>query len=334
MSHGFMREIYPRIKEMVGGLTLEQFLELNSPDLSKAVELPKKYNFPLLVSSFFGREDNYTSAYRDNEVPVFDAPEKAARAMATLLKYKKIRERKASTVAELPARQQQAAAILDNAVRKGWRSLDEYESKQVLAAYGIPVTREKLALSEDDAVSAALSLGYPVVLKGCSPEIAHKTEKRLVHLSLKNESEVREAYRAVTAVARQIPVLVSEMVHGNREMLAGMTRFPGFGPCLMFGIGGIFAEAVRDFALRAAPLSKTEAEEMIGDLLSGKILGEYRGLPAANVAALSSIICALASISLIHSEIIEMDINPLIISGSQPVAVDALIVLSAEHNQY
>jgi acetyltransferase len=334
MSHGFMREIYPRIKEMVGGLTLEQFLEMNSPDMSKAVELPKKYNFPLLVSSFFGREDNYTSAYRDNEVPVFDAPEKAARAMATLLQYKKIRERKVSTVAELPARQPQAAAILDNAVLKGWRALDEYESKQVLAAYGIPVTREKLALSEDDAVSAALSLGYPVALKGCSPEIAHKTEKRLVHLSLKNESEVREAYRAVTAVAQQIPVLVSEMVHGNREMLAGMTRFPGFGPCLMFGIGGIFAEAVRDFALRAAPLSKTEAEEMIVDLSSSKILGEYRGLPAANVTALTSIICTLASISLIHPEITEIDINPLIISGSQPVAVDALIILSAEHNQH
>ncbi|MBT9173181.1 MAG: Succinate--CoA ligase (ADP-forming) subunit alpha [Syntrophomonadaceae bacterium] len=333
MSHGFMREIYPRIKEMVGGLTLEQFLEMNAPDMSKAVELPKKYNFPLLVSSFFGREDNYTSAYRDNEIPVFDSPEKAAKAMATLFQYKKIRERKALfPAAELPARQLQVAAILDNAVRNGRRSLDEYESKQVLAAYGIPVTKEKLVLSEDEAVSAALSLGYPVVLKGCSPEIAHKTEKGLVHLSLKNESEVRQAYRAVTAVAQQIPVLVSEMVQGNRELLAGMTRFPGFGPCLMFGLGGIFAEAIRDFAFRAAPLSDTEAEEMTGDLLSARILGEYRGLPAANVAALSSIIRTLGSISLIHPEITELDINPLIISGSQPVAVDALVILSAEHD--
>lgn len=330
MSHGFLREIYPRISDMMGGLPLEQFLQMYTMDTGKTVGLPEKYALPMLVSSFFGREDNYTALYRDNGIPVFDAPEKAARAMATLFQYKIISEREAPAAAvRLPARQQQAVGIIDRALRTGRRTLDEYESKQVLAAYGIPVSREKLALNEEEAVLAAHSLGYPVVLKGCSPEIAHKTEKGLVHLSLKDEGNVRQAYRAVAATAGQLtPVLVSEMVNGNRELLAGMARFPGFGPCLMFGLGGVFTEALRDFTFRAAPLCGAEAEEMMGDLSSAKLLGEFRGLPAANTAALSTILCSLGSVSLLHPEIAEIDINPLLLRGSEPVAVDALIVLS------
>lgn len=329
MSHGFMREIYPRISDMMGGLPLEQFLAMYAADMGKTVGLPEKYGLPMLVSSFFGREDNYTAAYRDHGIPVFDAPEKAARAMSALLQYKKIRERRAAVPADNPpARNGQASAIIEKAVHSGRQILDEYESKQVLAAYGIPISREKPALNEDEAVSAALSLGYPVVLKGCSPEIAHKTEKGLVHLSLKHENEVRQAYRAVIAAAGQVPVLVSEMVRGSRELLAGMTRFPGFGPCVMFGLGGIFAEAVRDFTFRAAPLSEAEAEEMIGDLRSAKLLGQFRGLPAANVAALSAVMRALGFLSLLHPEIAEIDINPLVLRGREPVAVDALVVLS------
>ncbi|MBS3948284.1 MAG: acetate--CoA ligase family protein [Dethiobacter sp.] len=328
MSHGFMREMYPRLSEMLGGISLEQFLALRKPDLTGTLSLSQRYGLPSLISSFFGREDNYTSAYRDHDIPVFDAPEKAARAMAALLRYKKIQERKSFVSPELPARVPLAVEILERAAGEGRQTLNEYESKQVLAAYGIAVTREKLAFSEDEAVAAAFSLGFPVVLKGCSAAIAHKTEKGLVHLRLVDEKEVRHAFQAISkAVGHSLPALVSEMVSSGRELLAGMARFPGFGPCIVFGLGGIFTEAIRDVTFRSAPLSEAEGEEMLSDILSAKILGEFRGMPPADTVALSAILTTLGFISLLHPEIAEIDINPLVISGSRPVAVDALIVL-------
>ncbi|MDW7652121.1 MAG: acetate--CoA ligase family protein [Bacillota bacterium] len=329
MSHGFMKDIYPHLRELLGGITMEQFLALYQSDLTETVSLPQKYAKPLIASSFFGREDNYTTAYLDNEISVFDAPEKAARAMAALYKYQSLRNRKESVPAVLPAQVEQAADIIRNAITGGQKNLDEHQSKQLLAAYGIPVTKEERASGEDAAVRAAASIGYPVVLKGLSADIAHKTEKGLVHLNLKTEEEVRQAWLAITDTAEGgTDVLVSEMIGGNRELMAGMVRYPGFGPCIMFGLGGIYTEAIRDVTFRAAPLGETEAEEMVADIRGKKILGAFRGMPAVELSALTGLLQKLSFIGVLHPEIAEIDINPLIISGSKPVAVDALVVLS------
>ena len=329
MNHGFIKDLYPLLKELLGGLTLEQFLGLYKPDTSSSVSLHWKYNTPLIISSFFGREDNYTTTYLNHEIPVFEIPEKAARAMASLLKYKKIRERKEIIRPQLPLPSAQVAKIISEAIAKGQKSLDEYQSKQVLAAYGIPISREHLVASEQDAVVAASSLGFPVVLKGCSAEVAHKTEKGLVHLNVKNEEDVLRSYRAIQTVAGEsMPVIVAQMVHGTRELMAGMTRFPGFGPCIMFGLGGVFTEALKDVTFRAAPLSETEAIEMLDDINAAQLLKEMRGMPATDTAVLADILTKLGTVSLLHPEIAEIDINPLLISGNQPIAVDALIILN------
>ncbi|MHB1256123.1 MAG: acetate--CoA ligase family protein [Dethiobacteraceae bacterium] len=329
MSHGFMKELYPHVRELLGNVTLEQFLSNFDADFQKTVSLPWEYEIPLVASSFFGREDDYTANYLDYGIPVFDSPEKAARALATLLRYKEIRERKPLSRSELPAVAPQAQAIIAAAVARQQKTLTEYESKQLLAAYGIPVTGDRLALSEEAAVAAALAVGFPVVLKGSAADVAHKTEKGLVHLGLTSAEEVRLAYRAVCKEAgAEIPVLVAEMLPRGRELLVGMTRFPAFGPCVMLGLGGIFAEALRDITFRAAPLGEAEAEEMLQDLRAKAIFEEFRGMPAVDRAALLKLLVTLGQLALLHPEIAEIDINPVMINGSQPVAVDALVVLA------
>lgn len=330
MSHGFMKALYPYVRELLGDVSLEQFLGNFNTDFQKTVSLPWEYQIPLVASSFFGREDNYTSVFLDHGIPVFDSPEKAARAMAMLLRYKEVRERKPLGDASLlPAVAPQAQEIIAAATAKQQKILTEYESKQFLAAYGIPVTGDRLALSEEAAVVAALAVGFPVVLKGCAPDVAHKTEKGLVHLGLNTAEEVRQAYVAVTLEAGgEIPVLVAEMLPRGRELLVGMTRFPAFGPCIMLGLGGIFAEAWRDITFRSAPLSEAEAEEMLQDIRAKAIFGEFRGMTAVDTAALVKMLVALGQLALLHPEIAEIDINPVIINGSLPVAVDALVVLA------
>ncbi|MFO8192564.1 MAG: acetate--CoA ligase family protein, partial [Bacillota bacterium] len=208
-------------------------------------------------------------------------------------------------------------------------TVDEYSSKQILAAYGVPVSREDPAGSEDEAAAVATKIGYPVVIKGLSPAIAHKTGRGLIKLNLKSEEDVRLACRSIRkAAGEEIDLLVSKMVAGEREVMAGIFREANFGPAVLFGAGGIFAEALADRTFRLAPLSGAEAEAMLDDIRSSAMLGEQRGFPAADRQALSSILQALGNIALLHPEIIEIDLNPIIIAGSKPVVADALVVLN------
>ncbi len=330
MSRGFMKEIYPHLRELLGGVPFEELFERFRQDLSDTVSLPFKYDIPLVVSSFF-EDDNYAEAYRKNNVPVFDVPEKAARALLALYRYKTIREREKTLPPELPVPSSEAERLIEEALARGQCSLDEYDSKRVLAAYGIPLAPERRVQALEEAVEAAEEMGFPVVLKGCSPDIAHKSERGLIKLGLKNRSEVQGAYFEIAeAAGEEIPVLVSEMVRGERELLAGVTRFPGFGPCVLFGLGGVFTEALGDFTIRAAPLSRSEAEEMLADVRGRALLEGFRGLPPADREELARILQNLGALSLLHPRVAEIDLNPIILSGSRPVVVDALVVLERE----
>ena len=330
MSTGFMREVYPHLRELLNNISQEQFIETFRRDLTGAVSLPQKYGLPLLVSSFFGADDAYTQAYQDNDIPVFDSPEKAARAMASFLRHKEIRERKASVPPDLPERSEAADHIISKALENGQQALDEFQAKRILSLYGIRVTRESLAMTADEAVQAARGIGYPVVIKACSWEIMHKTGKGLIALNLQNEEDVRRSLASIrNAAGSDMPVLIQEMVSGAREFVAGMTRFPGFGPCILFGLGGVLTEALKDTTFRSAPLSAAEAQEMLTDIRAGKLVGEFRGMPAVDAAALAGIIQGVGFIALLHPEIAEIDLNPVIIAGSAPIVADALFVLTA-----
>jgi acetyl-CoA synthetase (ADP-forming) len=220
--------------------------------------------------------------------------------------------------------------VMEAALKRGQKTLSEYQSKKLLAGYGIPITRENLVNSEEEAVRTAKDMGFPVVLKGCSPEATHKTELKLIELNLKDENSVSEAYRKIMNNAGGVPldgVLVQEMIKGERELVVGMTRDVQFGPCVMFGLGGIFTEILKDVSFRIAPLEKRDALEMMGEIRGCRILEAIRGMEAADKDIFCEILIKVGQIGLDFEQIKEIDINPVIIAGSRPVAVDALVVL-------
>lgn len=222
-----------------------------------------------------------------------------------------------------------ALQIINAALKHGRNALSEYEAKQVLAIYDIPVTREILVEDRQDLERALNQIGYPLVMKGCSADIAHKTEKNMVHVDIRNSIEAGRAYEEIKAglVGSNCAVLVQEMVVGRRELVLGMTRDPQFGACVMFGLGGIFTEVLQDIVFRKAPLDKNEAYAMMREIKGRRILEAVRGMESADTGLLAHMLIQLGKIALENEAIAEIDINPVILSGSRPVAVDALIVL-------
>jgi acetyl-CoA synthetase (ADP-forming) len=218
---------------------------------------------------------------------------------------------------------------IERALKEGRTTLSEYESKQVLAEYQIPVTKEVLVDDAKALARAVQEIGYPVVLKGCSSDIAHKTEKGLIRVDIRNEEEASSAFEEIMGnmSGPEDAVLVQEMVKGQRELVIGLTRDAQFGPCVMFGLGGIFTEILKDISFRVAPLEKRDALDMMRDIKGHKILDAVRGMEAADLDILADILIKVGQIGLENEKVKEIDINPVIISGSKPVAVDALVVL-------
>jgi len=223
-----------------------------------------------------------------------------------------------------------AGEIIERALGEGRRVLSEYEAKRVLEAYGFPVTREVLAGSEGEALEAASGIGYPVVMKGCSPAIAHKTEKGLIRVDVRTREEAAAAFREISAGmdGHEGGVLVQQMVRGRRELVMGLTRDGQFGACVMFGLGGIFTEILRDTAFRKAPLDREDALAMMDDIRARRILDAVRGMEAADRQRLADMLTALGRIGTDFASVAEIDLNPVILDGKDPVVVDALIVLS------
>ena len=223
-----------------------------------------------------------------------------------------------------------AKRLVARSVKAGRGALSEFDSKRFLSAYGVPITRERLVNSEKDARAAAERLGYPVVLKGCAHDLLHKTEAGLVMVGLGSSKEVANAFRELKARAGSDfggRFLVQEMVKGDRELMIGMTRDEQFGPSVMFGLGGIFTEILEDVVFRLAPLSLSDAREMMSEIRSAKILSSVRGMARVNQPMLARAIVAVGKAAVDNPDIAEIDINPLIVSGSHPVAVDGLVIL-------
>jgi acetyl-CoA synthetase (ADP-forming) len=220
------------------------------------------------------------------------------------------------------------AGVIAAALGRGAPQLSEDEAKEFLRAWGVPTALETLARDVETARRAAAEIGYPVVVKGCGAGIAHKTEHGLVEMDVRDAAGVGAAFERLTA--RMGPggaVLVQEMVRGARELAAGLVRDRQYGPCVMFGLGGVFAEALADVTFRLAPIDRGEARAMLEEIRGACLLGALRGLPAVDRDVLADVLVALGRIGVTYPTIREIDINPLIVRGATPVAVDALIVL-------
>lgn len=212
-------------------------------------------------------------------------------------------------------------------------TLSEAASKALLAPYGVPVPDERVVADAAAAAAAATEIGFPVVAKLCGDRIAHKTERGLVRLALGDAAAVEAAAADLLAAATpddgDVGVLVAPMVSGNRELIAGMSRDPQFGPTVMIGVGGILAEAVADVAIALVPVEAVDAEDLIDSLTTQELLGAFRGEPAVDRAAIVEVVTALSRLAAEHDEVVSVDLNPLIIVDGRPVAVDALVEVAA-----
>ena len=229
--------------------------------------------------------------------------------------------------------QSDVQAYIDRSVASGCCAVTEDDAKAIFRGYGIPVVEERRVADPDAAVRAAAEMEKPLVLKGIGPKLLHKTEAGLVCLGLRTEEEILEAARQMKAQAGdQLEVfLLQPQIRGKREFVAGMFRDPQFGPVIMFGLGGIFTEVLQDIVFKVAPLSEEDMDDMLDQIRSVKLLGEFRGEKAVNIEALKSILRGVSDLVTAQPQIKEIDINPVIIQpDGAPVAVDGLVILDRE----
>jgi acetyltransferase len=274
---------------------------------------------------------------RDARIPVFYTPDKLARGLRSRLAYHTWREgRLADGFASAPGRTAEQDAAITQAVGLGRTVLSESESKRLLAAWDVGSAREFLTASAQEAVEAAEQLGFPVALKVDSPNILHKTEAGVVRLNLGDADQVRTAYaealanaKAYAPQARISGVSVQEMVGEGVEVIVGVSYDPQLGPVLLFGSGGVMVEVYNDVALRRCPITRSEAQAMIGEVKGARLLLGFRGRPAADVEALADTLVRVSWFAMhMEGHLADLDINPVIVLpvGQGVKAVDALVV--------
>jgi acyl-CoA synthetase (NDP forming) len=218
---------------------------------------------------------------------------------------------------------------------EGRTLLSEAEAKELLAAAGVPVTETRVASTADEAATIADELGYPVVLKIVSPDIAHKSDVGGVALGFEDADAVREGYEVMLARVQDAApgatiagISVQRQAEPGTEVIIGSTTDPQFGPVMMFGLGGVFVEVLKDVAFRIVPLAERDARQMVRDIEGFAILEGVRGQPAADTDALERIILQVSQFIAEHPEVEELDLNPVLAYADGAVAVDARIILA------
>lgn len=214
-------------------------------------------------------------------------------------------------------------------------TLSEAESRRLMANHGVPVSPFVTGPTTDEVMAAAAAhpdLRFPLVAKLCGRAIAHKTERGLVRLNLNDDTALKAACEDLLAQRQpddgDVELLVSSMIVGNRELIAGLTTDPQFGMTIMIGLGGVLAEAIGDVSFRLAPITPADADEMIDDLTSQRLLAPFRGEPAVDRSALAAMLVALSHLPEADPTLCSADLNPLIIADGIPIAVDALVEVS------
>ena len=284
------------------------------------------------IGVFMGSSAKVDDGPADSRLPVFTYPESAARALASALQYQEWREKDEG---EFPSfddiDRDAAAATVRGALRRigtdgGWLDSDEITS--ILTAFGIPVAREKVVHSEDAAVAAGEGIGGPLALKVIAPSALHKSDVGGVALGVIGEHGIRDAYRQVIGAVDDVEgVLVQEFVGDGHEVIVGMTEDPLFGPLIVFGLGGIFVELMKDVSFRINPLTDVDAKEMLSEVKSAKLLEGYRGEAGGDLGAIKELLLRLSVLVEQVTEIAEIDLNPVKVlpPGKGAVVVDARI---------
>jgi acetyltransferase len=318
-------------------------LTVSQPEVARAIvdvhqELPEK---PLLAV-LMGRAGlpEGRAQLQEAGIPAYIFPESAARALAAMNRYREWLERPTGTVARFDVDHDAAAAIIERAATGDGGRLSELDALALFSAYGISTVQSRVARSADEAVAVAEEVGFPVVLKINSEEIGHKTDVGGVVIDVRTEDEVRAAFtEMMESVATAAPaadvdgILVQQFVKGGRETIVGVTHDPLFGPLIMFGLGGIYTEALKDVAFGLHPLSDVDAEEMVRSIRGFSILEGTRGEAPSDLGAIVETLQRVSQLVGDFEQISELDINPLLVFEEGAIAADGLIELATANER-
>jgi len=269
-------------------------------------------------------------------VPVYGYPEEGVKAFESLVRYKSGLARTRPRIVRFDADRASAEKVMDTARAAGRKELGENEARDVISAYGFRIPKSTLAVTSDEAVSAAIDIGFPVVLKISSPGILHKTDVGGVRLGLKTPAEVKAAFIEITSNAiRLVPdalirgCLVQETAGPGHEVILGMSKDPQFGPLIMLGAGGVYVEAMKDVSFRIAPLGADDALEMMDEVRGFRVLRGLRGERPSDINAVRDAVLRLSQLATDFPDVVEMDINPFIVlgEGEGAIAADARLTL-------
>lgn len=307
--------------------------------IKRAVDESKITDKPITVSFVGGEKSEQAMGWLvEHGIPAYFAPDVAVNAMAALREYAILQENKKSDGAKVDEKARKIALeIIESARKDGRDSLTEIEAKKVFEAYGMKTTKIGLAKTEADAVKLATEIGYPIVMKIVSPDILHKSDAGGVKVNIKDEAGVREAFNTILKNAKNYKadanihgVAVQEMAPWGTEVILGSVNDPTFGPTVMFGLGGIFVEVLKDVTFRVTPVSKSEANQMVNEIKSAAILAGARGEAPKDRKAMAATIVNYSSMILdLKDEIAESDANPVLLydEGDGLTVADARIIL-------
>lgn len=313
----------------------------NALETAKAITKIAHRSHKPIMCSFMGIVDVSAGVeyLQEQGYPVYRFPENAAKSFGALYRYSQWLNRQHLAPYKMTYDVDKARGIVTDCLAAGRTAIGEKDGNALLECYGFNVLPTRLAQSAEEAAAVAAEIGFPVVMKIVSPQILHKSDAGGVKVGIDGEDAAQRAYEEIVANAGAFDpeahidgVLVIQMAPAGQEVILGMNRYPGFGPLLMFGFGGIFVEVFKDVTFRLAPVDRNEARRMIKAIRAVKLLKGFRGAPAADLEALQQALVRLSDLAMNHPEIKELDINPLLAhpEGQGATVADCRMLLAAD----
>ena len=329
---------HPNVGSVIAMCTPSATLDYNK--LAEViVNVSKKYPSKTILASLMGLDEGIKNKeiLAQGGIPHYTYAETAIRSLNAMLRFTEWSKTPEGTIRKFAANKKRVEKVFAQVKAEGRKNLLEEEGQEVLRAYGFPVPKSILATKDKEAIQSAKKIGFPVVMKIASPQIIHKSDAGGVKVGLKNPQEARAAFKEIIKNAKKYDkkaiikgVLVQEMVKGGKETIIGSKLEPGFGPVVMFGMGGIYVEVLKDVTFRLAPITDKEADEMISSIKTNKLLLGVRGEKPSDLKKLSECIQRLSQLVSDFKEIKELDMNPVLVfeKGRGCKAVDVRIGLT------
>jgi acetyl coenzyme A synthetase (ADP forming)-like protein len=331
----------PNVGALIVILTPQFMTEID--ETARAVgEVAQRSEIPIMAC-FMGEANTETGVaiLREFNVPNYIVPERAIAALKAMVDQRNWQEQPLPEFEKSDVDQERVAQVFRRVRASGRLQIGDAEARDIMEAYRIPIPASKLCKTSDEAVEFGEKTGYPLVMKIASPDILHKTDIGGVRLNIEDANDVRDSFDLLTfRASRYMPdaeiwgCLVQQQVRGGKEVIAGMNRDPQFGPLVMFGLGGIYVEVLKDVSFRIAPFSRREANEMMREIRSFNLLRGVRGQEPSDLEAIADTLLKLSQLVTDFPEIVEMDINPLMVfeKGRGTMGIDMRLVLESEND--